>query len=168
VGSFLTERLLSEGWEIRVLDNLSTGRAENLGRWKSSKSLELVVADVKDSRAVQEAVKDVDVVFHLAANPEVRISTTDPEVHFKENVVGTFNQLEAMRIGDTAEHLAFASSSSVYGEPVRNPVGEDAQLKPASVYGATKAACEMLIMAYSELYNQHRAIDYARHHWAQS
>ena len=106
---------------------------------------------MKDSGAVRRALSGVDVVFHFAANPEVRVSTTNPEVHFNENVVATFNLLEAMRRGDVRE-LVFASSSSVYGEPDEIPVGEDAPLKPVSVYGASKAACESLIRAYSKLY----------------
>jgi UDP-glucose 4-epimerase len=81
----------------------------------------------------------------------VRVSTTNPEVHFNENVVATFNLLEAMRKGDVKE-LVFASSSSVYGEPEEVPVGEDAPVRPVSVYGASKAACENLIHAYSKLY----------------
>ena len=90
-------------------------------------------------------------MFHFAANPEVRVSTTSPEVHFNENIVATFNLLEAMRKRDV-EELVFASSSSVYGEPDEIPVGEDAPIRPVSVYGASKAACENLVHAYSKLY----------------
>jgi UDP-glucose 4-epimerase len=81
----------------------------------------------------------------------VRVSTTNPEIHFNENVVATFNLLEAMRRKGVKE-IVFASSSSVYGEPEEIPVGEDAPLRPVSVYGASKAACENLIHAYSKLY----------------
>jgi UDP-glucose 4-epimerase len=96
-------------------------------------------------------VEDVDVVFHFAANPEVRVSSIDPGVHFNENVVATFNLLEAMRRRGVKE-IVFASSSSVYGEPDSIPVGEDAPLRPVSVYGASKASCESLIHAYTRLY----------------
>jgi len=97
------------------------------------------------------AVEGVDVVFHFAANPEVRVSTTNPEIHFNENIVATFNLLEAMRKKGVKE-LVFASSSSVYGEPEEIPVDENAPIRPVSVYGASKAACEALIHAYSKLY----------------
>jgi len=93
----------------------------------------------------------VDVVFHFAANPEVRVSTTNPEIHFNENVVATFNLLEAMR-REGVKEMVFASSSSVYGEPDEIPVSEEAPVRPVSVYGASKAACESLIHAYSKLY----------------
>jgi len=108
------------------------------------------VGDLKDPETCLRAVEGVNVVFHLAANPEVRVSTTDPEIHFRENVVATFNLLEAMRRG--VGELVFASSSSVYGEPENIPVDEDAPVRPVSVYGASKAACESLIHAYSRLY----------------
>ncbi|MEM1639951.1 MAG: NAD-dependent epimerase/dehydratase family protein, partial [Desulfurococcaceae archaeon] len=100
---------------------------------------------------ILKAVENVETVFHLAANPEVRVSTTNPEVHFNENIVATFNLLEAMRLKDI-NTLVFASSSSVYGEPEKIPVSENAPVQPVSVYGASKAACENLIHAYSKLY----------------
>jgi UDP-glucose 4-epimerase len=152
MGSFLVGRLLSEGARVKVLDNLSTGRVENLNDFKGSRLLNLTVGDLKDRKTALEAVREVEVVFHFAANPEVRVSTTNPATHFDENVLSTFNLLEAMRIAGDPRYLVFASSSSVYGEPKRNPVSEDTQLAPVSVYGASKAACEMLIRAYSELY----------------
>ena len=81
----------------------------------------------------------------------MRLSTTDPEVHFTNNIVATFNVLEAMRRRGV-EEIVFASSSTVYGEPETIPVGEDAPLKPISVYGASKAACENIIHSYTKLY----------------
>jgi len=149
IGSHLVDRLVEEGWKVRVVDNLSTGRPENLAHHKDA--VELIVGDLKDPEVALKAVEGVDVVFHFAANPEVRVSTTEPETHFRENVVATFNVLEAMRKRGVRE-LVFASSSSVYGEPEEIPVGEDAPMRPVSVYGASKAACENLIHAYSKLY----------------
>jgi len=113
--------------------------------------VKILRGDLKSPKEAEKAVRDVDVVFHYAANPEVRVSTTNPDIHFNENVVATFNLLEAMRKNDVKQ-LVFASSSSVYGEPENIPVSEDAPIKPVSVYGASKAACESLIHAYSNLY----------------
>jgi UDP-glucose 4-epimerase len=90
-------------------------------------------------------------VLPYAANPEVRLSTTNPEIHFGENVVATFSLLEAIRKNEVEERV-FASSSSVYGEPENIPVGENSPIKPVSVYGASKVACENLAHAYSNLY----------------
>ncbi len=151
IGSHLVDRLVSEGWYVRIIDNLSSGRLENVEHHMSNSRVEVLRRDLKDPRAAEESVRGVDVVFHYAANPEVRVSTTNPEIHFNENVVATFNLLEAMRKNEVRE-LVFASSSSVYGEPETIPVSEEAPVRPVSVYGASKAACENLIHAYSNLY----------------
>ena len=151
IGSHLVDKLVSEGYKVRIIDNLSSGRLENIAHHKNNPSVEIIIGDLKRIEDAQKAVDGVDVVFHFAANPEVRVSTTNPEIHFNENIVATFNLLEAMRKRGVKE-LIFASSSSVYGEPEEIPVGEMAPVRPVSVYGASKAACENLIHAYSRLY----------------
>jgi len=151
IGSHLVDRLVRDGYKVKVVDNLSSGRVENIKHHVEANTIEFIVGDLKNPQVALRAVEGVDVVFHFAANPEVRVSTTNPEIHFNENVVATFNLLEAMRRKGVKE-LVFASSSSVYGEPNEIPVGEDAPIRPVSVYGASKAACENLIHAYSKLY----------------
>jgi UDP-glucose 4-epimerase len=151
IGSHVVDRLVNEGFRVRVVDNLSSGRLVNIKRHVDSSAIELVVGDLKDPEVALRVVDGVDTVFHYAANPEVRVSTVNPEVHFNENIVATFNLLEAMRKRNVGE-LVFASSSSVYGEPLEIPVGEDAPVKPVSIYGASKASCENLIHAYAKLY----------------
>ncbi|MEM1517440.1 MAG: NAD-dependent epimerase/dehydratase family protein [Thermofilum sp.] len=150
IGSHLADRLVSMGLRVRVVDNLSSGSLENVKHLLPGR-VELVKADLKSPEAAVDALRGAGTVFHFAANPEVRVSTTNPEVHFSENVVATFNVLEAARKLDV-ETVVFASSSSVYGEPEEIPVGEEAPLRPVSVYGASKAACEQLLHAYSKLY----------------
>jgi len=152
VGSHIVDRLVTEGYKVRVVDNLSSGRFENLRQWLSEKCIELIPADLRDLDAAFRVVEDIEVVFHFAANPEVRVSVTDPETHFTNNVVATFNLLEAMRRRDVKE-IIFASSSSIYGESGGYPVGEEAAVRPVSVYGASKAACENIMHAYAMLYN---------------
>jgi UDP-glucose 4-epimerase len=151
IGSHLVDKLLEENFEVKVIDNFYSGRFENIERYINHHRFKLIRGDLKNKSDVEDAVKGVDVVFHFAANPEVRVSTTSPETHFRENLLATFNLLEAMRKYDVKE-LIFASSSSVYGEPLNIPVDENEPIKPVSVYGATKAACENLIHAYSSLY----------------
>ncbi|MEM0023381.1 MAG: GDP-mannose 4,6-dehydratase [Thermofilaceae archaeon] len=151
IGSHLVDHLVARGWRIRVVDNLSSGTPDNIKQHLESRNVEFLKLDLKSPEEAYEAVKGAQTVFHLAANPEVRVSTTNPEVHFSENVVATFNLLEAMRKSGVRD-LVFASSSSVYGEPDEIPVGEDAPVRPVSVYGASKAACENLMHAYSRLY----------------
>ena len=151
MGSHLVDRLIALGYRVRVIDNFSSGRLENLKHLEGNPNLEVIKGDLKNEGDAEEVVKGVDSVFHFAANPEVRVSTTEPRIHFEENVVATFNLLEAMRKFGVRE-IVFASSSAVYGEPEEIPVNEDAPVRPISVYGASKAACEDLIHAYSRLY----------------
>jgi len=151
IGSHLVDRLVTEGYDVVVLDNLSSGSLNNIKSHIEAGNIVFVNGDLKEKHVVEDVVQGIDVVFHFAANPEVRVSTTNPEVHFRENVVATFNLLEAMRIKNVKE-MVFASSSSVYGEPDVIPVDEEYPVRPVSVYGASKASCEALIHAYSKLY----------------
>jgi len=151
IGSHIVDYLTCKGLYIKVLDNFSTGRLENIKQHLNKAGIEIINGDIKRMEDCLKAIESVDTVFHFAANPEVRVSSTEPLIHFSENLIGTFNILEAMRKRDIKE-IVFASSSSVYGEPEKIPVDENAPIKPVSVYGATKAACENLIYAYSKLY----------------
>ena len=147
IGSHLADCLIENGWEVRVIDNLSSGAKENVNR--------LARLDVVDLKKVSEIVDvdwQVDVVFHLAANPEVRAGRAEPSVTFYDNVVSTFNLLEAMRKGNVKTHV-FLSSSTVYGEASVIPTPEDySSLRPISVYGASKLACEALSAGYAGAY----------------
>lgn len=151
IGSHLVDRLVELGHRVVIIDNLSSGSIYNVIHHVERKSVEFIKGDLKDRDFTRNVVRDIDTVFHLAANPEVRVSTTSPSIHFDENIVATFNLLESMRLNDVNE-IVFASSSSVYGEPGKAIVSEIDPLKPISVYGASKAACEVLIHAYSKLY----------------
>jgi len=142
-----------------VLDNFSSGRLENLLR---SPHLTLIKGDLLDSETVNKAVKGCELVFHLAANPEVRVGSTKPEVHFKQNVVATFRLLEAMRRAESVEGIVFTSSSTVYGDAKKLPTPEDyAPLKPISIYGAAKLASEGLISSYAYTYGFRAVILFA-------
>jgi UDP-glucose 4-epimerase len=152
IGSHLVDRLVDRGYFVRVFDNLSSGSLKNIERRIGKANFEFVRGDLKDREAVYSIVKDIDTVFHLAANPEVRISSIEPEIHFRENIVATFNLLEAIRRSGGVEKLVFASSSTVYGDPEEIPTPETHIIKPISVYGASKAACEALISSYAHLY----------------
>lgn len=146
IGSHLAEALLREGHEVVVLDNLSVGRRENV-----PEGAELVVGDILDREAVGKALSSVDAVFHYAANPEVRVG--DPETHLRSNLLGTYTILEAMRERGVRD-IVFASTSTVYGEASVLPTPEDyGPLKPISVYGASKLACEALISSYTHTYD---------------
>jgi UDP-glucose 4-epimerase len=149
IGSHLAEKLLKSGYQVRILDNLSSGSLENLS--KIINKIEFVRGDCTNPQDVVNSVKDIDVVFHLAANPEVRLELCDTETCFKENVYATYVILEAVRKSNV-EVLAFTSSSVVYGEAKVTPTPEDYLPEPISIYGASKLASESLIIAYAHTY----------------
>lgn len=160
IGSHFIDFLIDKGVaeNIVIIDNLSSGSIENIRHRLNSKGVELVVADLKNfDKSWVEKFKDAEVVIHLAANPEVRISSIEPRVHFNENVIATFNVLEASRINDVSIHF-FASSSTVYGDAKIMPTPEDYPYDPISVYGASKTVCEILYRTYHSLYGFSTAI----------
>lgn len=150
IGSHLVDELMEKGWSVVVLDNLSSGNMANVERWLKNESFRFVRGDLKNPADARGVVEDVDVVFHLAANPEVRVGETSPSTHFEENLVATFNLLEAMRGSKRAKVLVLASTSTVYGEASVIPTPEDyGPLIPISLYGASKLACEALACSYA-------------------
>ena len=151
IGSNLVKALITDGRETQVLDNLSSGRMESLERVRRNAKFSFQKQDLlnKESLAIPQGCKSI---FHLAANPEVRVGFSSPELHFTQNVVTTFNLLEAARKGD-AETIAFASTSTVYGDARTVPTPEDyAPMEPISMYGASKLACESIITSYAHNY----------------
>ena len=158
IGSHLTEELLKQGNRVTVLDNFSNGKTENLQHLLHDPMLKLVKEDLKRPRKLGQLVSASDTIYHLAANPEVRLGETDPKTHFEENIQGTFNLLEAIRKTGKPKTLIFASTSTVYGEAAQVPTPEDyGPLLPISTYGASKLACEALIASYAHTFN-HRAL----------
>ena len=154
IGSYLVDCLMRMDCFVRVVDDLSGGSLDNVRVWVDSERFEFVRGDLKDSGVAEKSVDGVEVVFHLAANPEVRVAEVDPSVHFRENLLTTFNVLEAVRKSETAGLIVFFSSSTVYGEPAVFPTCEDyGPLLPISVYGASKLGCEGLICAYRHTFD---------------
>jgi UDP-glucose 4-epimerase len=153
IGSFLVDCLIERGGEVRVIDNLSVGSLDNLGRWEGDPRLSFVKGDLLEPETVIDALDGCDVVYHLAANPEVRASRASPEEHFRQNIEATHRLLEAVRVAGGVDLLVFASSSTVYGEAAKVPTPEDyGPLKPISHYGASKLAAEALVSAYASMY----------------
>ncbi|NJE03860.1 NAD-dependent epimerase/dehydratase family protein [Thermococcus sp. MV11] len=152
IGSHLVDRLMELGWEVRVLDDLSAGSLDNVRRWLGKERFEFIEGDMRDPKIVEETVEGVDAIFHLAANPEVRIGSQSPELLYETNVLITYNLLNAMR-DSKAEYLVFTSSSTVYGDAPVIPTPEDyAPLEPISVYGGAKLASEALISGYAHTF----------------
>ncbi len=154
IGSHLVDALVGRGDEVTVLDNLSTGRGENLAD-AIAHGARLVSGDVTDAAAVDRLCAEIrpDRVFHLAAQVDVRASVNDPGLDVRVNVEGTVNLLEAARRCGSAG-FALASSCAVYGETedVDLPLAETAPLRPASPYGQAKLAAEGYAALYRDLH----------------
>jgi UDP-glucose 4-epimerase len=154
IGSHLVERLLKQKNRVTILDNFSSGNIENIKSFLGNSQLTLIVEDLKKPEKLKHIVKDFEFVFHFAANPEVRVGEIDPKVHFEENILTTFNLLEAIRESNTSKTVVFASTSTVYGEASQIPTSESyGPLIPISTYGASKLACEALLMSYAHSFN---------------
>jgi UDP-glucose 4-epimerase len=150
IGSWLVDALLARGDEVVVYDNLSTGALEFLKDALASSRFRLIEGDIADSSALGRAMSGCEMVFHLAANADVRFGTRYPRKDLEQNTLGTFCVLEAMRaVG--ARRIAFSSTGSVYGEPSVFPTPEAAPFPvQTSLYAASKLAGEGLISAYCE------------------
>jgi UDP-glucose 4-epimerase len=147
IGSHLVERLLLEN-EITVLDNFSSGKKAFLLPHQGNPDFHLLEGDLRDASMLEKAIEGKDMVFHLAANPDVKLGAENTSVHLEQNVQATFNLLEAMR-KNGVRRIAFTSTSTVYGEATTIPTPEDyGPLLPISLYGASKLSCEALISSY--------------------
>jgi len=149
IGSHLTDRLVEEGWTVRVLDDFSSGRERNLTR--SAARIELLRGDLRDEALLARAVRDVEVVFHQAAVPSVPRSVAEPLRTNAVNVTGTLGLLEAARQAG-ARRLVFAASSSAYGDTIELPKVETMPASPRSPYALQKYAGEVYCRLYQELY----------------
>ena len=148
IGSHLVDRIMREAADVWVLDNMSSGREEFLGRWFGDDRLHMAKVDVTQLDSMMRYMKGADVVFHLAANPDVRSAADNTYAHVEQNILATYNVLEAMRFSKVSD-IVFTSTSTVYGEADVLPTPEDyGPLKPISVYGASKLASEALISSY--------------------
>ena len=152
IGSNLVDRLLRNGHAVAAFDNFSTGQRQFLASAETFQNFTLHAGDLLDFEAICQAMRGVDVVFHLASNADVRFGFEHPRKDLEQNTVATFNVLEAMR-RNGVYRIAFSSSGSVYGEPDTFPTPENVAFPiQTSLYGASKLAGESLIQAYCEGY----------------
>jgi len=152
VGSDLTEALVERGHHVTVLDNLSSGKREHIEPLLGQPRFRFMEADLLDPAALDAAVAGQEMVYHLAANPDIKYvegEATDKDL--RQNTLATYQLLEAMRRHGVTQ-LAFASTSAVYGIADRLPIAESQPCKPISLYGASKLACEALISAFTHLF----------------
>jgi len=149
IGSHVIDELLSRGDRVRVIDNFSTGRRENIAH--VIEDVELIEGDIQSYERVHNAARGADYVVHLAALPSVPRSVQDPLTTHQVNTTGTLNVLLAAR-DEGIKRVVIASSSSVYGANPTLPKREDMLLLPISPYGVSKMTAERYCMAFSEVY----------------
>jgi UDP-glucose 4-epimerase len=155
IGSNLVDALLARGDEVTVVDDLSTGRRENLEEAGGSGG-RLVEQDIRDAEGVLGLCREVspETIFHFAAQIDVRRSVTDPAFDAGINVGGTANLLEGARVAGTGRFVFASTGGAIYGEGEGKdlPLGEDAPVEPLSAYGQSKFAAEGYLALYQRLY----------------
>ena len=149
IGSNIVGELLKRNYEVKVLDNFSTGKRENLKDYGSN--IELIEGDIRSYHIVKDAVADVDVILHQAALPSVPRSINDPITSNEVNVTGTLNILEAAR-KNNVQKIVFASSSSVYGDNPKLPKDESMIPNPLSPYAVSKLSGEKYCNVFTRIY----------------
>lgn len=148
IGSHLIDKLIEKGEQVTCYDNLSSGKKEFLKHLEGNPNFTFIKGDLLDLEALTKAVKDHDVVFHIAANPFVRLGEEQTKLDLEQGPIATYNLLEAMRINNIKK-IVFSSSSVVYAEtpPIALPETYGPTL-PISLYGAGKLGAEGLISAF--------------------
>jgi UDP-glucose 4-epimerase len=157
IGSTLVDRLLREGHQVVGIDNLSTGVPANLDDARTefgpSRRFTFVQGDIQAPELGHVVTgSNPDVIYHLAAQVNLRASIADPQFDARSNVLGTINVLEAARRADVGRIVYAASGGSRYGAPERLPVTESTRPDPISPYAVAKLAGEMYLRAYAEMY----------------
>ena len=149
IGSNIASELLKKGYSVRILDNFSSGKRENLKGME--KDIELVEGDIRSYHIVQDSLKDIDIVLHQAALPSVPRSIKDPITTNDVNINGTLNILEAA-VDMKVKRVVYASSSSVYGDNPVLPKVETMIPNPLSPYAVSKLTGEKYCNVFSRIY----------------
>jgi UDP-glucose 4-epimerase len=153
IGSHVIDRLMENGNEVVVFDNLSSGNIGFIRHHLDKPNFTFVKGDLLNQDEIEAACDGIDIVYHVAANPDVRLGAVDTHVHLEQNIMATYNLLESMR-KKNVPNIAFTSTSTVYGEASIIPTPEDyGPLIPISLYGASKLACEALITSYTHTFD---------------
>lgn len=146
IGSHIVDRLIADGHEVNIIDNLSTGKIENI-----NPAATWISADITDYDAILPHFSGIDAVFHTAAWARILPSIEDPVSHHKTNTLGTLNVLLASHRSGVKK-VIYSSSSSVYSPGVKTPTGENASICPASPYGLQKYMGELYCKLFAEQY----------------
>jgi UDP-glucose 4-epimerase len=152
IGSHVVDKLMEKGFDVTVIDNLSTGSVENIARYQSNKNFHFIKGDIRDINLVMKAMKNIDAVFHEAALASVTLSVEDPLLANDINVTGTLNLLKAS--SDLhVKRFIYASSAAVYGDTLPPQKREDMTQNPTSPYGVSKLDAENYVKLFHKVYN---------------
>ena len=148
IGSHLVENLIYKDYSVTVYDNLSSGKKQFIEKHLKNENFKFIEADLLDLNRLKKEIKGNDVVFHIAANPFVRLGEQYTDLDLKQGIISTYNVLEAMRLTDIKK-IVFSSSGVVYGETTASTISETyGPTMPISFYGAGKLGAEGLISAF--------------------
>lgn len=151
IGSHIVDRLLKEGHEVRIIDNFSTGRIQNLEHCKENRNVHIYQMDIRNQEEIEPVFERVDYVFHMAALADIVPSIKNPYGYYSSNVLGTYNVVEcARRVG--IKKLVYAASSSCYGIPDEYPTKETAAIRPQYPYALTKRLGEETVLHWGQVY----------------
>lgn len=151
IGSHIVDRLLAEGHTVRVIDNFTTGRPENLKHHKENNNLTIYQLDIRNKAEIRDIFCGVDYVFHMAALADIVPSIQKPWEYYSTNVLGTYNVVECAK-EEGIKKLVYAASSSCYGIPDKFPTDEDAKIQPQYPYALTKRLGEETILHWGQVY----------------
>lgn len=147
IGSNLTKKLLENKWDVRIIDNLSSGYKENI----EGKDVEFIEGNICDADITAKACEGVDVAFHMAACVGRQKSLDNPQLDSNINLIGTINVLEGMRKHDVSK-IVYSSSAAIFGELLTSTINEDHIQNADSPYGVSKLAAEKMILSYQGIY----------------
>ncbi len=151
VGSHLAERLVNEGHDVTVLDNLSVGRRSNIAQLESKSNFKFVEADIGRREDIEAHFKGIDWVFHLAARADIVPSIVEPYEYHRSNVDGTIAVLESARAAGI-KRMVYTASSSCYGIPDEVPTPETSEIRPMYPYALTKYLGEWYVRHWAQTY----------------
>jgi UDP-glucose 4-epimerase len=153
IGSHMVDDLISKGIMVVGIDNLKTGNLKNLDLAMKKSNFKFIEGDLLDENFCKTNLKNCEVVYHFAANADVRYGTQHPRRDFEQNTMVTINVLESMRVNDINK-IIFSSTGSIYGEAKLFPTREFSEIPiQTSLYGASKMSCENFIQAYVESFD---------------
>lgn len=150
IGSHLVDRLVSRGYNVKVLDNLSTGNLANIQGHIDSGKVEFVKGDITNLEQVKTCISGMDAVFHLAAQISVPLSIKNPQFTYETNIAGTLNLLSSLASKNPDAKFVFISSCAVYGEPQYLPVDENHPTNPISPYAESKLLGEYYTLGFNQ------------------